>query len=166
MTTTSNTNNKTTNNDVEVNEQVLKALKIAAIAIKDGIKEVCQIAVSSIKSNQQNEGINKLSEYVKNIKESAKEMNVKESAKEISTRSSSPQISSHVSSRLASPHITSSPSQSQSQPVSCVYCYGQHWVAYCNKIPNEFKGYCVKCWTLKSHQAKNCKYNARKEPWL
>jgi hypothetical protein len=53
MTTTSNTNNKTTNNDVEVNEQVLKALKIAAIAIKDGIKEVCQIAVSSIKSNQQ-----------------------------------------------------------------------------------------------------------------
>ncbi|PKK60376.1 hypothetical protein RhiirC2_761863, partial [Rhizophagus irregularis] len=45
-----------------------------------------------------------------------------------------------------------------------IYCTGFHWVAYCDKIPSEFKGQCVKCWSSKSYQAKNCKFNTRKEP--
>ncbi|PKY39859.1 hypothetical protein RhiirA4_528989 [Rhizophagus irregularis] len=50
--------------------------------------------------------------------------------------------------------------------LTCIYCNGFHWVAYCDKIPSEFKGHCVKCWSSKSYQVKTCKFNARKEPWL
>ncbi|PKK56843.1 hypothetical protein RhiirC2_764214 [Rhizophagus irregularis] len=47
---------------------------------------------------------------------------------------------------------------------TCIYCNGFRWVAaYCDKILSEFKGH---YWSSKSYQAKNCKFNARKEPWL
>ncbi|CAB5353080.1 unnamed protein product [Rhizophagus irregularis] len=82
-------------------------------------------------------------------------MKIKEAVKKVAdtTTSNIPSRSnvwSHVSSRLSSPHVSSS----QSGNLTCIYCNGFHWVAYCDKIPPEFKGHCVKCWSSKSYKVK------------
>ena len=49
--------------------------------------------------------------------------------------------------------------------MQCIYCHGNHWVANCTKIPEQYLGRCVGCWKTSKHQVKNCPNDRVREPW-
>ena len=59
----------------------------------------------------------------------------------------------------------SSKSLSKAQVLGCYYCGDHsHWVIYCPKIPENYRGCCFKCWE-NVHTIKSCKSTKRPPSW-